>query len=152
MSSKGGFLKKFKVPGAPVVKNLPCNARDMGLISGPGRFHVLWSNKTCMPQLQSPRLLKLAGLEPMLCNKRNDCSEKPENLNEEYPLFAITSKRKKEKSFSWVQLFVTPWTLAEQAPPSMGFSRQEYWSGLPFPSPVTTRDKSKKKVLKLQVG
>ena len=34
-----------------------------------------------------------------------------------------------------VQLFATPWTVAHQAPPSMGFSRQEYWSGLPFPSP-----------------
>ena len=31
--------------------------------------------------------------------------------------------------------FATPWTVAYQAPPSMGFSRQEYWSGLPFPSP-----------------
>ena len=32
-------------------------------------------------------------------------------------------------------MFVTPWTVAHQAPLSMGFSRQEYWSGLPFPSP-----------------
>ena len=39
------------------------------------------------------------------------------------------------KSLSRVQLFVTPWTLAHQAPLSMGFSWQEYWSGLPFPSP-----------------
>ena len=39
------------------------------------------------------------------------------------------------KPLSRVQLFVTPWTVAYQAPPSMGFSRQEYWSGLPFPSP-----------------
>ena len=39
------------------------------------------------------------------------------------------------KSLSHVQLFVTPWTVAYQTPPSMGFSRQEYWSGLPFPSP-----------------
>ena len=38
------------------------------------------------------------------------------------------------KSLSHVRLFVTPWTVAYQAPPSMGFSRQEYWSGLPFPS------------------
>ena len=37
--------------------------------------------------------------------------------------------------FSCVQLFATPWTAAYQAPLSMGFSRQEYWSGLPFPSP-----------------
>ena len=41
----------------------------------------------------------------------------------------------KMKSLSCVQLFGTPWTVAYQAPPSMGFSRQEYWSGLPFPSP-----------------
>ena len=41
----------------------------------------------------------------------------------------------KVKSLSHVQLFVTPWTVARQAPLSMGLSRQEYWSGLPFPSP-----------------
>ena len=40
----------------------------------------------------------------------------------------------KVKSLSHVWLFATPWTVAYQAPP-MGFSRQEYWSGLPFPSP-----------------
>ena len=39
------------------------------------------------------------------------------------------------KSLSRVQLFATPWTVAHQAPLSMGFSRQEYWSGLPLPSP-----------------
>ena len=44
-------------------------------------------------------------------------------------------ERKKVKSLSRVQLFATSWTLACQAPLSMGFSRQEYWSGLPFPSP-----------------
>ena len=38
-------------------------------------------------------------------------------------------------SLSHVPLFVTPWTVAYEAPPSMGFSRQEYWSELPFPSP-----------------
>ena len=39
------------------------------------------------------------------------------------------------KLLSPVQLFVTPWTVAYQAPPSVGFSRQVYWSGLPFPFP-----------------
>ena len=39
------------------------------------------------------------------------------------------------KSLSRIRLSVTPWTVAYQASPSMGFSRQEYWSGLPFPSP-----------------
>ena len=38
------------------------------------------------------------------------------------------------QSLSRVQLSVTPWTIADQAPLSMGFPRQEYWSGLPFPS------------------
>ena len=41
----------------------------------------------------------------------------------------------KVKLLSHVRLFVTPWTVAHQALLSMGFSRQEYWSGLPFPSP-----------------
>jgi len=41
----------------------------------------------------------------------------------------------KVKSLSHVGLFVTPWTVAYQVPPSMEFSRQEYWNGLPFPLP-----------------
>ena len=45
----------------------------------------------------------------------------------------------KVKSLSRVRLFATPWTATYQAPPSMGFSRQEYWSGLPLPSPQRVR-------------
>ena len=41
----------------------------------------------------------------------------------------------KVKSLSRARLLATPWTAAYQAPPSMGFSRQEYWSGVPLPSP-----------------
>ena len=41
----------------------------------------------------------------------------------------------KVKSLSRIRLLATPWTAAYQAPPSMGFSRQEYWSGVPLPSP-----------------
>ena len=54
----------------------------------------------------------------------------------------LTLKKKREreqpdivKSLSCVRLFVTPWTVAHQAPPFMEFSKQEYWSGFPFPSP-----------------
>ena len=43
---------------------------------------------------------------------------------------------KESDALSRVRLFATPWTVACQTPPSMGFSRQEYWSGLPFPSGV----------------
>ena len=46
------------------------------------------------------------------------------------------SKVSEVKSLSHVRLFETPWTAAYQAPPCTGFSRQEYWSGLPFPSPI----------------
>ena len=42
----------------------------------------------------------------------------------------------KVKSLSRIQLLATPWTAAHQAPPSMGFSRQEYWSRVPLPSPT----------------
>ena len=49
--------------------------------------------------------------------------------------------KNKVKLLSRVWLLATPWTAAHQAPPSMGFSRQEYWSGLPLPSPLlSTRD------------
>ena len=46
----------------------------------------------------------------------------------------------KVKSLSHVRLLATPWTAAYHAPPSMRFSRQEYWSGLPLPSPMTNLD------------
>ena len=53
--------------------------------------------------------------------------------------FSSASKWKvKVKSLSRVWLFATPWTAAYQAPRSMGFSRQEYWSGVPSPSPFFT--------------
>ena len=48
--------------------------------------------------------------------------------------------------FSRVRLRATPWTAAYQASPSMGFSRQEHWSGLPFPSPCLCIGKEKKRL------
>ena len=50
-------------------------------------------------------------------------------------LFQCMNVKVKVKSLSCVRLLATPWTAAYQAPPSMGFSRQEYWSGVPLPSP-----------------
>ena len=55
-------------------------------------------------------------------------------------LGTLRKERKKVKLLSLVQLFATPWTVAYQAPPSVGFSRPEYWSGLPFPSVVDLPD------------
>ena len=52
----------------------------------------------------------------------------------------------KVNSLSRVQLLATPWTVAYQAPPSMGFSSQEYWSGVPLPSPIVTLIPTKRKI------
>ena len=48
----------------------------------------------------------------------------------------VKKEKVKVKSFGRVRVFATPWTIAHQAPPSMGFFGQESWSGLPFPSPA----------------
>ena len=52
-----------------------------------------------------------------------------------WDLWQSDTSQSEVKSLSRVRLLATPWTVAYQAPPSMGFSRQEYRSGLPFPSP-----------------
>ena len=59
----------------------------------------------------------------------------------EWVAIAFSKSLCEVKSLSRVRLFATPWTVAYQAPPSMEFSRQEYWSGVPLPSPyLRTRD------------
>ena len=50
-------------------------------------------------------------------------------------VYKLRASKVKVKFLGRVRLFVTLWTVAYQVPPSMGFSRQEYWSGLSFPSP-----------------
>ena len=58
---------------------------------------------------------------------------KSHNMN--HPLMSLLLLLLLLSHFSRVRLCATPWTAAYQASPSMGFSRQEHWSGLPFPSP-----------------
>ena len=79
---------------------------------------------TAAPSLGS-RACKI--LEEQMNRARS--KQKPQRCVCKYPWAAVV------ESLSCVQLFVTPWTVAHQAPLSMGFSRQEYWSGLPFPPP-----------------
>ena len=57
------------------------------------------------------------------------------HLRPEREGLAVFLDKVKVKALSRAQFFATPWTVAYQTPPSMEFSRQEYWSGLPFPSP-----------------
>ena len=74
--------------------------------------------------------------------RASDCPGPPQGPNSSH-ILSMTSFNSWSgvKSLSCIWLFVTPWTVAYQAPPSMGFSRQEYWSGLPFPSPTHKSEK-----------
>ena len=80
--------------------------------------------KNLLPTLQNP--------EQRLLNKMDDHCVSLGPLKETN---SLKGKWSEVKSLSRVRLFMTPWTVAYQASQTMGFSRQEYWSGLPFPSP-----------------
>ena len=99
-------------PGGSAGKESACSAGDLGSIPGLGRS----------PGEGEGYPLQYPGLENSM-----DCIvhgvAKSQTLLSEY---------RKVKSLSHVRLFAIPWTVAYQAPPSMGFSRQECWSGLPF--------------------
>ena len=79
-------------------------------------------------------------LKLLLCGRSNyypyfKGERDTEELNDLLMITELASDRSEVKWLSHVQLFATPWTVAYKAPQSMEFSRQEYWSGLPFPSP-----------------
>ena len=76
---------------------------------------------------------------PWICHPNHHCICFESSLRAKRIAFWYDFKEKKERNkvkfLSHVRLFATPWTVAHQAPPSMEFSRQEYWGELPFPSP-----------------
>ena len=142
---------------APVVKYLPANAGDMGLILGSGRC----------PGGEHGNLLQFSCLEnPMDCGawwaavhgavkSRTRLSDftftfhfhvvdsfKTSPGDFKVQLYLRTKSVLLLLSrFSRVRLCVTPLTAAHQAPLSLGFSRHEHWSGLPFPSPMHESEK-----------
>ena len=79
----------------------------------------------------SPGYLPNPGIKPRSPTLQPDALTSEPSGKPLYPLLLLLLSR-----FSRVRLCATPWTAAYQAPPSMGFSRQEYWSGLPLPSPL----------------
>ena len=79
-----------------------------------------------------PRYASIFFLQVVIFNLKNVTESDLRSLQKK--------ERKKEKLFSCVRLFATPWTVAYQALLSVGFSRQECWSGLPFPSPEDIPD------------
>ena len=97
---------------------------------------------------------KSLQLCPTLCNPRRQqptwlrCPRDSPGKNTGMGCISFSNAWKqklKVKSLSRVRLLVTPWTAAHQAPPSMGFSRQEYWSGVPLPSPIMSLGECKLK-------
>ena len=130
-------------------KEPSANARDTGLIPGLGRFP--WRRKwqpTLVLTGKSHGQRSLASYSPWCGRATQDwvhtCSHAPTRgtvLEQAHTSMTFSVRlswnpmKVKVKSLSHVQLFATLWTVAHHAPLSMGFSRQEYWSGLPFPSP-----------------
>ena len=96
------------------------------------------------PNSTSDIMLLTAGIQPnsapLIRTQSLSQSMDTRLHTSKYVFYCKTPKGKgkgkgKGKSLSHVRPFATPWTVAHQAPPSTGFSRQEYWSGLPFPPP-----------------
>ena len=116
-----------------------------GIIFILSQFHVRLYNSTyqsCLmasPFLSFSMSFKTAFVTSLFSGlKRYSKSPMQENRFHRFlfPSFiTFMAKWNEMKSLSCVRLFATPWTVAYKAPLSMGFSRQEYWSELPFPSP-----------------
>ena len=118
--------------------------------AGPALSHVLWvrdggHSKVSCSTTYDIAAAKSLQLCPTLCNPIDGSpigSPVPGILQArtlEWVAISFSNAWKwkvKVKSLSRVWLLATPWTAAYQAPPSMGFSRQEYWSGMPLPSPT----------------
>ena len=128
--------------GSPVVKTLLP-------LQGAWVWSLIWGLRSCMPHIMAKKKKNAAAATslqscPTLCDPI-DGSPPGSPVHGilqarilEWVAISFSSAWKwkvKVKSLSRAQLLATPWTTAHQAPPSMGFSRQEHWSGVPLPSP-----------------
>ena len=113
----------MRVPGGTLVKNLPADlgdTRDLGLILELERCPGEGNGKPLLYSCLEHSVDRGAwwAIVHGVANSRIQLNKQALKL--------------KVKSLHRVQLFATPWTIPHQAPPSMGFSRQEYWSGVPL--------------------
>ena len=100
-------------------------------LTGTRGWTVDHTGACCLPGCSKPT----RDLERRPCSGLGNTDERSWSLPSER-LAAVNGQVKvKVKLLSRVRLFAISWTVAHQAPPSMEFSRQEYWSGVPFPSP-----------------
>ena len=113
-----------------------------------GRFFTIWATAKSTKSLQSCPTL----CDPVDGSPPGSCVRGILQARVlEWVAIAFSNALKwkvKVKSLSRVWLLATPWTAPYQAPASMGFSRQEYWSGLPLPSPTELQGRPKFKQLK----
>ena len=116
-----------------LLKKLPCFGTCCSVCSGGDFLHLVCEVRPAAKSLQScpTRCDPIDGSPPgsavpgiLQARTRVGCNF----------LLQCMKMKSESKSLSHVQLFATPWTAAYQAPLSMGFSRQEYWSGVPLPS------------------
>ena len=128
-------------PSGSVVKN-PLATQETWVQSQVGKIPLEKQMVTHSSILVATATAKSLQSCPTLCNPIDSCppgSPVPGILQArtlEWVAISFSNAWKwkvKVKSLSRVRLFMTPWTAAYQAPPSMGFSRQEYWSGVPLP-------------------
>ena len=133
-------------PGGSDSKKSACNAGDLGLIPGVFPWRRAWQPTPVFLSGESHGQRSLVGYGPW-GRKESDTAGRL-TISLSVTAFTLQGQNWEAttetiepwvsewvKPLSRVRLFATPWTVAYQAPPSMGFSRQEYWSGLPFPSP-----------------
>jgi len=117
--------KKRNFPGDIVDKNPPANIENTSSSPGQGRFHMPQSNRAQLLSLRAANTEAQARYR--LCSATREAAEAAAQ--------APQQRVKVKSEVGCVRLFATHWTVTYQAPPSRGFSRQECWSGLPFPSP-----------------
>ena len=127
-----------------VAKNLPANLRDIrdiGSIPGSGRSpggrHGNPLQDSCLenPMNKGAWQATVHGITESRRRPQRWAQRRLVWLSCVCPRAFCIASCLEVKSLSRVRLFATPWTVACQVPRSMGFSRQGYWSGLPFPSP-----------------
>ena len=127
-----------------VVKNPPANARDSGLIPGSRSPREGNGNPLQYPCLENSMdrgawRATVNGVTKS-CTRLSNWAYIPRSNGSSLLLLLLLLLL---SHFSRVRLCATPETAAHQAPPSLGFSRQEHWSGLPFPSPMHESEKWK---------